>query len=69
MAALESYSVKPTDLPPMTVRALDGDHLSLILRDLFTRGFWKNLDDRACVEIRSPHGETVSPPIKEFRSH
>jgi hypothetical protein len=68
MTALESYSVKPSGLYPVTVRALDDGHLSLILKDIFTKGFWKDLDDGASVEIRSPEGQVISPPIKEFRS-
>jgi hypothetical protein len=68
MAALESYLVTPAGLPPMTVRALDEGHLSLILKDIFTKGFWKDLDDGAPVEIKSPEGQVISPPIKEFRS-
>jgi hypothetical protein len=68
MAALESYSVKPAGLYSMTMRALDDGHLSLILKDIFTKGFWKDLDDRAPVEIRSPVGQVISPPVKEFRS-
>jgi hypothetical protein len=68
MATLESYSVKPAGLYPVTVRALDNGHLSLILKDIFTKGFWKDLDEKAPVEIRSPEGQVISPPIREFRS-
>jgi hypothetical protein len=68
MAMLESYSVKPSGLNTMTVRALDDNHLSLILSDMFTKGLWKNLDENAPVEIHLLNGEVISPPVKEFRS-
>jgi len=67
MAALESYSVKPSDLSPVTIRALDTNHLDLILSDLFRNGWWKGLEDKAPVEIRTPEGKVSKTLAKSFR--
>jgi hypothetical protein len=67
MAALESYSVKPNGMKPMTIRALDGEHLSMILSQMFRKGSWKNLSDELPVEIKTPLGQIMSPPVREFR--
>jgi hypothetical protein len=68
MAMLETYTVKPSGLHPMTIKALDENHLEQILHDLFTKGFWKGLPDTAPVEIKRPEGEVIAPAIKNFRS-
>ncbi len=67
MAALESYSVKPDGLKSMTIRALDDEHLSMILSDMFTKGSWKELSDELPVEIKTPVGQIVAPHVREFR--
>ncbi len=67
MAVLETYTVKPSGLHPMTIKALDDIHLEQILHDLFTKGLWKSLPDSAAVEIKPPHGAVTVPPVKEFR--
>ncbi len=67
MAMLESYKVKPSGLFPMTIKALDEDHLSLILNNMFTQGQWKDLSDTLQVEIKQPVGRVVTPRVKDFR--
>jgi len=67
MAALESYSVKPSGLSPVTIRALDSNHLDLILGDLFRKGWWKGIEDGAPVEIKKPTGEVSKLSAKTFR--
>ncbi len=68
MAVLETYTVKPSGLFPMTIKALDGNHLGYILNEMFTQGPWRELDDTLPVEISPPVGEVRVPSVKNFRS-
>jgi len=68
MAMLETYKVKPSGMFSMTIKALDDDHLGLILTNMFTKGSWKNLDETLQVEIKQPVGNIITPRVKDFRS-
>jgi len=67
MAMLESYSVKPSGLSPVTIRALDSNHLDLILSEMFRKGWWKGIEDEALIEIKKPTGEISKASAKAFR--
>jgi hypothetical protein len=68
MSTLQSYTVAPDGIYPMTIRAIDANHLDQILNELFSAGCWKDLADNAPVAITSPMREGAARLVKDFRS-
>ncbi len=67
MSTLQSYTVAPAGIYPMTIRAMDENHLDQILNEMFAAGCWKDLADSAPVEITPPMGKGTARPVKDFR--
>jgi hypothetical protein len=67
MSMLQSFTVKPHGIYPMTIKAIDTNHLDQILNELFGGDCWKVLADDAPVEITSPTGKGAARPVKDFR--
>jgi hypothetical protein len=67
MSMLQSFTVKPNGIYPMTIKAMDANHLDQILSEMFGEGCWKVLADDAQVEITPSMGNAVARPVKDFR--
>jgi hypothetical protein len=68
MSTLQSFTVKPHGIYPMTIKAMDSNHLDQILSEMFGGGCWKVLADDAQVEITPSTGNGVARAVKDFRS-
>jgi hypothetical protein len=68
MSMLQSFTVKPHGIYPMTVKAMDTNHLDQILSEMFAGDCWKVLADDAPVEITPSTGKGAARPVKDFRS-
>jgi hypothetical protein len=66
MSRLQSYTVAPTGIYPMTIRAMDDNHLDQILNEMFA-GWWRDLADSEPVAITPPMGKSIARVVKDFR--